>query len=798
MIPAREPKFVRGPFLRLLALDKRWQLACAGALVLGIVVASSIGPLVRYVATARAAALGLELAIGRVRPGWFSVQLKDSDVRLSGVSAVQMHLDAIQVDVGLLLGLQGVEVRGGNIALAGPAPALADQLRAWRRARSSGDTAAEPGQSRTALRGSGITVEWNDFEVGTPAQKVSGIRFERTGGVSSAGFDAAELETSAGRLTVHAAKAQFDAKTSALRAIEVERVIGRLELTVAKEDPSAAPDTLAEPPRASAATATDTDPSEPKSPSPNAPPSALERWIAPFAAGNWATRRDQLAYLGRVSSELFEDGASVSVGHLRLEIARGKDVLNIGPAPLRLERQSQQLIASFTSPRDEKGQELAVTLRLPLGSGTLELNLDGGPVDLETLGVREGDFGLLGVDRSELTLATLLSLSPEGLLGLSASGELAHLSLEHPALAPEPLSDVHLNWGGQVRFDLAQRKLLIQDGVLGLERVRVLLDAELEASETDLRAAFSVRIPKTPCQDLLQAAPRALLPQLEGLELGGTFALDSRVRFDTKAPKEPEVEWNFENRCQVKQTPAVIDPDRFREPFQHSIMDAGGSVMEMSTGPTTEQWVPFGEIPKAMETALIVCEDSRFFAHDGFDNKAIRDSIIDNLRAGRFVRGASTLSMQLAKNLYLGREKTLSRKLQEAAFTLLLEERLNKQEILELYLNVVEFAPGVYGIRNAARHYFNAHPGELSVGQALFLGSILPSPKANHFGPDKALRPRWAQHLQYLMRIAHKIKRITDEELAAGLNERIIFGEPHPTSDSEFLFGTPLYEGEGG
>jgi membrane peptidoglycan carboxypeptidase len=288
------------------------------------------------------------------------------------------------------------------------------------------------------------------------------------------------------------------------------------------------------------------------------------------------------------------------------------------------------------------------------------------------------------------------------------------------------------------------------------------------------------------------------LPQLEGLALGGTFALDSRVRFDTKIPKEPEVEWNFDNRCEVKETPAPIDPDRFREPFQHVITDAAGSAMEMSTGPTTEQWVPFAEIPKAMETALIVCEDSRFFTHDGFDNKAIRDSIIDNLRAGRFVRGASTLSMQLAKNLYLGREKTLSRKLQEAAFTLLLEERLNKQEIMELYLNVVEFAPGVYGIRNAARHYFNAHPGELSLGQALFLGSILPSPKANHFGPDKALRPRWAQHLQYLMRIAHKIKRITDEELAAGLNERIIFGEPHPTTDSDFLFGTPLYQVEGG
>jgi membrane peptidoglycan carboxypeptidase len=195
-----------------------------------------------------------------------------------------------------------------------------------------------------------------------------------------------------------------------------------------------------------------------------------------------------------------------------------------------------------------------------------------------------------------------------------------------------------------------------------------------------------------------------------------------------------------------------------------------------------------------METALLVCEDSRFFSHRGFDNKAIRDSIISNLRAGHFVRGGSTLTMQLAKNLYLGREKTLSRKLQEAVLTLLLEERLSKQDILELYLNVVEFGPGIYGIREAAQHYFNSHPGELSLAQALFFGSILPRPKAKHFADSGAMNDGWAQHLQYLMRIARKINRISDDELEAGLGERLRFGQPHVGSDSDFLFGAPLFE----
>jgi membrane peptidoglycan carboxypeptidase len=150
--------------------------------------------------------------------------------------------------------------------------------------------------------------------------------------------------------------------------------------------------------------------------------------------------------------------------------------------------------------------------------------------------------------------------------------------------------------------------------------------------------------------------------------------------------------------------------------------------------------------------------------------------------------------MQLAKNLYLGREKTLSRKLQEAAFTLLLEERLSKEDILELYLNVVEFGPGIYGIRNAALHYFNSHPGELSLAQAMFLASILPNPKANHFQADGALKPAWAKHLQYLMRVARKINRIGDDELEAGMNEQLMLGQAHPDTNSDFLFGTPIYD----
>ena len=143
-----------------------------------------------------------------------------------------------------------------------------------------------------------------------------------------------------------------------------------------------------------------------------------------------------------------------------------------------------------------------------------------------------------------------------------------------------------------------------------------------------------------------------------------------------------------------------------------------------------EAWVPYGTISKFMEVAVLTTEDGGFHRHHGFDDEAIRNSHPrEPPKSKRFVRGASTLSMQLAKNLYLDRAKNLSRKLQEAVLTMYLEQELTKEQIVELYLNVVEFGPRLYGIGPAARTYFSTSPADLSIGQALYISSILPNPK---------------------------------------------------------------------
>src|SRR6478609_6269804 len=153
--------------------------------------------------------------------------------------------------------------------------------------------------------------------------------------------------------------------------------------------------------------------------------------------------------------------------------------------------------------------------------------------------------------------------------------------------------------------------------------------------------------------------------------------------------------------------------------------------------------------------------------HDRINHRAMRDALVANLRAGRFVRGASTISMQLAKNLFLGREKTLSRKLEELVLTEYLEQTFEKDEILELYLNVIEFGPDIYGITAAADHYFGRTPNELTMAECMFLSSLLPSPVRLHgMYVRGSISEGYKRTLQSLLRIAGKRGLLTPGEVA--------------------------------
>lgn len=145
--------------------------------------------------------------------------------------------------------------------------------------------------------------------------------------------------------------------------------------------------------------------------------------------------------------------------------------------------------------------------------------------------------------------------------------------------------------------------------------------------------------------------------------------------------------------------------------------------------PESDNYVVLSSISPMLINAVIVAEDGAFYAHRGFDWHELKQSLEANLESKKYARGGSTLTQQLAKNVFLNQEKSLWRKLKEAIIARSLEKEFSKDFILEKYLNVVELGPGVFGAKAASRYYFNKHPKELSVIEAAFLAFLLPNPK---------------------------------------------------------------------
>ncbi|MBU0621012.1 MAG: monofunctional biosynthetic peptidoglycan transglycosylase [Gammaproteobacteria bacterium] len=141
------------------------------------------------------------------------------------------------------------------------------------------------------------------------------------------------------------------------------------------------------------------------------------------------------------------------------------------------------------------------------------------------------------------------------------------------------------------------------------------------------------------------------------------------------------------------------------------------------------KWVPYRNISNHLKRALIVSEDAKFLDHEGFDWEGIAKAYEKNLKKGKLVAGGSTISQQLAKNLFLSTKRTPWRKGEEALITLMLEAVMSKQRILEIYLNIIEWGDGVFGAEAAARHYYGVSAAQLSPEQAAKLAAMVPNPR---------------------------------------------------------------------
>ncbi len=247
-------------------------------------------------------------------------------------------------------------------------------------------------------------------------------------------------------------------------------------------------------------------------------------------------------------------------------------------------------------------------------------------------------------------------------------------------------------------------------------------------------------------QHIFDAFPVGLFESLEGIKVKGK--LNYALNFYLDEAKPDNVIFNSGLKGD-KDFGIVkfgeIDFRKINTPFVYTPYEKGKPVRNITVGPSNPNYTPLQSISSNMKNALISSEDPTFYAHKGFEEEAIRKSIATNFKAKSFKRGASTISMQLVKNVFLNRKKNLGRKFEEILIVWLMENQklTTKSRMYEVYLNIIEWGNNVYGIGEAAHYYFGKSPAELSVGESIYLASIVPKPKASLYKwqYDGSLKP---------------------------------------------------------
>ena len=365
------------------------------------------------------------------------------------------------------------------------------------------------------------------------------------------------------------------------------------------------------------------------------------------------------------------------------------------------------------------------------------------------------------------------------------------LNVAHHRLAPDPVRGIELTAHNlDATLDFRSQLFQLHKGVFSSRDV----DFEITGSyarpgglldvgdrREHQRLEFRFVVPPAHCQEVLDAIPTGLVPHLRGFALDGQFRSNIYVEADWADLDALQLKGGIGiRRCRVRRAPRTkVNANRLRGPFTVSPEVYRGRPVEVNVGPSNPDYVPLWDVSRYLTDSLMTTEDSAFYRHRGFIVPEFRVALIRNLKAGRFRYGASSITMQIVKNVMLDRQKTLSRKLQELFLTWYIETKLPKDRLLEIYVNAIEYGPRLYGIGAAARRYFDKHPRELNPVEAAFFSSILPGPKRRYKQFCRGQLWRWTERkIDRILHHMHRRGRLTDEEFEMAKQTPLVFASP--------------------
>jgi hypothetical protein len=366
-----------------------------------------------------------------------------------------------------------------------------------------------------------------------------------------------------------------------------------------------------------------------------------------------------------------------------------------------------------------------------------------------------------------------------GILHIDGYSSIQSLSVYHPKIAKQDV--VIQNARFDYHWNVSKRSIALDStSVVQLNKIKCAPFISY-TNETDKIYALQLKLPKIKAQDFISSLPTGLFRHFEGMEAQGNFSYSLDFQYNNHQPNK----LIFESRLQPEGIRIIkygeANLSKINTEFTYKAVEKGIAQRSIFVGFSNPNYTPLNEISPYLQKCVLTSEDPSFFNHRGFINEAFKQSISKNIRTKKFARGASTISMQLVKNVFLTREKTLSRKLEEILLVYILENNRisTKERMLEVYFNIIEFGPNVYGIGEAAHFYFQKKPADLTLNECLFLASIIPKPKGfmYRFDADHQLKSFANQQHKFLTQLMLRRKLLTENDTIGQNEPLLILGE---------------------
>lgn len=351
---------------------------------------------------------------------------------------------------------------------------------------------------------------------------------------------------------------------------------------------------------------------------------------------------------------------------------------------------------------------------------------------------------------------------------IKAALNLSDVEIMSEAVSEKKLRNVNI--GFDLDLDFGPDDMVIQPATrIYLNKITGFLSGSVDRLHGLPHWDLHFKLPMMAMNDFISSVPEGLMTRLHGMEVRGSFEFEAALDLDyaqlDSIKYQPTLK--VSDDFKVLSLGDSIEVKALRDSFVYTFTREDKTDSAFWVAVSNPYFQPLDSLPPILIYSVLFCEDNSFFKNDGFNVLQIGRSLRDNIREKKFARGASTISMQFVKNIYLGREKTIARKFQELILTWLfnhekfLDEKKDKEKhkkrLLEIYMNIIEWGPDIHGIGRASEFYFRKKPKDLTVGESVFLATIIPNPKKyERYFEDGLPKKKHADFMNLIVKMLHE------------------------------------------